>query len=133
MPQLKSIQLDFLEHTFSYSYFDKSFLSGIEWLPKFLALLPPSIEEIIVSMETNLLSPEESATPKHRLGTMDWLRLDQSLTGAQYPSLRILKIQMSRDYLWQEVNNLKHMEEMWRKLLPICARKGILETDVRSY
>lgn len=130
MPQLKSIQLDFWSHTFSYSYFDKSFLSKIEWLPKILALLPLSIEEIILSMEPNQLPPRESAAPEHKLGTINWLRLDQSLTGAQYPSLRILKIKIPRAHV-EEVN--KHLEEMWPKLLPICARKGILETDIRGY
>jgi hypothetical protein len=128
MPQLKSIQLDFRGDTFSYSYFDKSFLSKIEWLPGILILLPPSIEEIILSMD--LLLPRESASPEHKLGTINWLRLDQSLTGAQYPSLRILKIKIPRAHV-EEVN--KHLEEMWPKLLPICARKGILETDIRGY
>jgi hypothetical protein len=127
MSQLKSIQLDFWSHTFSYSYPDKSFLSGIEWLPKILALLPPSIEEIILSMDPHYLSPRESAVPEHKLGTINWRRLDQSLTGAQYPSLRILKIKIPRAYV-EEVN--KHTEEMWPKLLPSCARKGILVTDI---
>jgi hypothetical protein len=130
MPQLKSIQLDFGSHTFSYSYFDKSFLSKIEWLPKILALLPPSSEEIILCMGLDHLSPRESAAPKYKLGTIDWLRLDRSLTGAQYPSLRILKIKMRRAYP-EEVN--KHMEGMWLKLLPNCARKGILETDISGH
>ncbi|KAJ7143928.1 hypothetical protein C8R44DRAFT_759155 [Mycena epipterygia] len=124
LPQLKSIQLDFWGHTFSYSYFDKSFLSTIERLPKILALLPPSIEEIILSMDINHVFPAESAAPEHKLGTINWSRLDRSLTGSQYPSLRILKIRMNRYY--PQVN--QDMEEMWPKLLPICARKGILET-----
>ncbi|KAJ7143923.1 hypothetical protein C8R44DRAFT_864936 [Mycena epipterygia] len=129
LPQLKSIQLDFWQQTFSYSYFDKSFLSKIEWLPKILALLPPSIEEIILSMEPNQVSPTESAAPEHKLGTISWFQLDQSLTGSQYPSLRILKIRMSPRY-YPELE--QHMEEMWPKLLPICARKGILETGTRD-
>ncbi|KAJ7689777.1 hypothetical protein B0H17DRAFT_1331596 [Mycena rosella] len=116
-------QLDL--HTFSYSYFDKSFLSTIEWLPKILALLPPSIGEIILSMNPNQVSPSESAAPKHKLGTINWSRLDQSLTGSQYPSLRILKIRMSCPYHPKEVK--QEMEEMWPKLLPICAKKGIME------
>ncbi|KAJ6476604.1 hypothetical protein DFH09DRAFT_1342353 [Mycena vulgaris] len=57
-PQLKSIQLDFWQQTFSYSYFDKAFLSTIEWLPKILALLPPSIEEIILFVELLPVSPQ---------------------------------------------------------------------------
>ncbi|KAJ7441666.1 hypothetical protein B0H11DRAFT_2204737 [Mycena galericulata] len=130
LPQLKSIQLDFWEHTFSYSYFNKSFLSTIEWLPKILALLPPSIEEIILTMEPNPLRPEESAVPQHTLGSINWSQLDQSLTGSQYPLLRILKIKMSR-YWREEVE--RDVEEMWRNLLPICARNGILETKPRVY
>ncbi|KAJ7143925.1 hypothetical protein C8R44DRAFT_864938 [Mycena epipterygia] len=130
LPQLKSIQLDFWGHTFSYSYFDNSFLSTIEWLPKILALLPPSIEEIILSMESSQVSPGESAAPEHKLGTIDWSRLDQSLTGSQYPSLRILKIRKHR-YYPKEVN--QDMDEMWPKLLPICARKGILEAGTRDW
>ncbi|KAJ7103876.1 hypothetical protein C8R44DRAFT_808290, partial [Mycena epipterygia] len=126
LPQLKSIQLDFWGQTFSYSYFDKSFLSTIEWLPKILTLLPPSIEEIILSMEPYYVSPRETAAPTHKLGTINWSQLDQSLTGSQYPSLRILRIRMRR-YYEKELN--QEMEEMWPKLLPICARKGILETD----
>ncbi|KAJ6521452.1 hypothetical protein DFH09DRAFT_215556 [Mycena vulgaris] len=118
LPQLKSIQLEFGQ---IYSYFDKSFLSTIEWLPKILALLPPSIEEIILSMDPNNLSPFESAASQHKLGTINWSRLDQSLTGSQYPSLRVLKIYMEKPEVDQ------YMEEMWPKLLPICARKGILE------
>ncbi|KAJ6573087.1 hypothetical protein DFH09DRAFT_1459516 [Mycena vulgaris] len=116
LPQLKSIQLDFWQQTFSYSYFDKAFLSTIEWLPKILALLPPSIEEIILLVE-------ESAAPEHKLGTINWSPLNKSLTGSQYPSLRILKIRMSR-YHTKEMN--QELQEMWPKLLPICARKGIL-------
>ncbi|KAJ6521448.1 hypothetical protein DFH09DRAFT_1097744 [Mycena vulgaris] len=116
-PQLKSIQLDFWDQTFSYSYFDKSFLSTIEWLPKILALLPSSIEEIILSMDPNHVSPRESAASQHKLGTINWSRLDQSLTGSQYPSLRILKIRMC-GYHTTEEN--QYMEEMWPKLLPIC-------------
>ncbi|KAJ7143930.1 hypothetical protein C8R44DRAFT_759157 [Mycena epipterygia] len=128
LPQLKSIQLDFWQQTFSYSYFDKSFLSTIEWLPKILALLPPSIEEIILSMDK--VSPMESAAPEHKLGTIKWPQLDQSLTGSQYPSLRILKIRMPPCRYYPEVK--KHMEGMWPKLLPICVTKGILETDTQD-
>ncbi|KAJ6521445.1 hypothetical protein DFH09DRAFT_215515 [Mycena vulgaris] len=125
LPQLKSIQLDFWQQTFSYSYFDKSFLSTIEWLPKILALLPPSIEETILSMDPNHVFPGESAASQHKFGTINWSRLDQSLTGSQYSSLRILKIRMPRCYYMEEVD--QYMEEMWPKLLPICARKGILK------
>ncbi|KAJ6462410.1 hypothetical protein DFH09DRAFT_1228124, partial [Mycena vulgaris] len=92
LPQLKSIQLDFWQQTFSYSYFDKSFLSTIEGLPKILALLPPS-----------MAIEEKSATPQHKLGTINWSRLDQLLTGSQFPSFRILKIRMSYEYCPQEV------------------------------
>ncbi|KAF7378313.1 hypothetical protein MSAN_00256900 [Mycena sanguinolenta] len=123
LPQLKSVQLDFWCHTFSYSYFDKSFLSTIKWLPKILALLPPSIEEIILSMEPNQVSPSESAAPEHKLGNINWPRLDQSLTGSQYPSLRILKIR-SCPYYPKEVQ--EEIEKMWPKLLPICTRKGLM-------
>ncbi|KAJ6471001.1 hypothetical protein C8R45DRAFT_1078407 [Mycena sanguinolenta] len=130
MPQLKSVELDFWEDTFSYSYFDKSFLSTIKWLPKILALLPPSIEEIILSMEPNCLSPSESAAPKHKLGNINWSRLDQSLTGSQYPSLRLLEIRMSCPYHPKEVK--QEMEGMWPKLLPICARKGIIGTWIAN-
>ncbi|KAJ7473767.1 hypothetical protein B0H11DRAFT_2195456 [Mycena galericulata] len=129
LPQLKSIQLDFWGHTFSYSYFDKSFLSTIERLPKIIALLPPSIKEIILTMEPNTLHLEESAVPRHRLGSINWSQLDQSLTGSQYPLLRILTIRKSR-YWRKEVD--QDVEEMWRNLLPICARKGILKTDFRD-
>ncbi|KAJ7441659.1 hypothetical protein B0H11DRAFT_2204733 [Mycena galericulata] len=129
LPQLKSIQLDFWGHTFSYSYFDKSFLSTIERLPKIIALLPPSIGEIILTMEPNTLPPEESAVPRNTLGSINWSQLDQSLTGSQYPLLRIFKIRMSR-YWRKEVE--RDVEEMWRNLLPICARKGILKTDFRD-
>ncbi|KAJ7473768.1 hypothetical protein B0H11DRAFT_2035929, partial [Mycena galericulata] len=129
LPQLKSIQLDFWEHTFSYSYFDKSFLSTIERLPKIIALLPPSIGEIILTMEPNTLPPEESAVPRNTLGSINWSQLDQSLTGSQYPLLRIFKIRMSR-YWRKEVE--RDVEEMWRSLLPICTRKGILKTDTRD-
>ncbi|KAJ7143933.1 hypothetical protein C8R44DRAFT_759160 [Mycena epipterygia] len=48
----------------------------------------------------------ESAAPKHKLGTIDC-------------------------YYVKEVK--QHIEEMWPKLLPICARKGILETDTRDW
>ncbi|KAJ6530841.1 hypothetical protein DFH09DRAFT_1326737 [Mycena vulgaris] len=90
LPQLKSIEVEFRQQTFSYSYFDKAFLSTIEWLPKILALLPPSIEKIILSMELLPVSRKESPAPEHKLGTINWPRLDKSLIGSQYPSLRIL-------------------------------------------
>ncbi|KAJ6589325.1 hypothetical protein B0H19DRAFT_1248872 [Mycena capillaripes] len=133
LPQLQSIQLEFWQHTFSYSYFDKSFLSTIEWLPKIIALLPPSIEEITLSMEPNNLSHTESAAPKYKLGTIDWSRLDRSLNGSQYPSLRVMKIRMLRWCCpdWKEVN--QYMKEMWPKLLPICATKGILEAQIVNH
>ncbi|KAJ7723075.1 hypothetical protein B0H16DRAFT_344307 [Mycena metata] len=139
MPQLKSLQLDFWQHTFSYSYFDKSFLSNIELLPKLLALVPPSIEELILSMEPNVLNPRKTATSQqhtlspgatqHRLGTINWSRLDQSLTGSRCPSLRTLKLVMPHCYYAEEID--KEMEQMWANLLPLCAGRGILETEIR--
>ncbi|KAJ7724713.1 hypothetical protein DFH07DRAFT_854584 [Mycena maculata] len=121
LPQLKSIEL---------GCWQQNFPRTIEWLPKILALLPPSIEEIILCIQAKL-SPGERAPLEQKLGT-NWSRLDQSLSG--YPSLRTLKIRMSLGhYVYpeepeEELIIKQEMEEMWLRLLPICARKGILKT-----
>ncbi|KAJ7743608.1 hypothetical protein B0H16DRAFT_1561086 [Mycena metata] len=139
MPHLKSLQLDFWGHIFSYSYFDKSFLSKIELLPKILALVPPSIEELILSMEPNVLDPRKTATSQqhtlspgatqHRLGSIKWSRLDQLLTGSRYPSLRTLKLVMPHCYYAEGID--EEMKQMWANLLPLCVGRGILETEIR--
>ncbi|KAJ7812073.1 hypothetical protein B0H14DRAFT_2858045 [Mycena olivaceomarginata] len=119
LPHLKTIQFDFWG---THSHFDDSFLSTIEWLPKILALLPPSIEEIVLCMKTNYWYATERASLKDKIGAIDWSHLDRSLTGTQYPLLRILKIKMSP-------SAADIMGDSWPKLLPICARKGILGAE----
>ncbi|KAJ7726314.1 hypothetical protein DFH07DRAFT_782754 [Mycena maculata] len=121
LPQLKSITLIFESQTVLWT---------IEWLPKILALLPTSIEEVILFLTIDP-PPSEHAVPEHKLHTINWSRLDQSLTGLQYPSLHILKIRMSAEfYPFTTAEELKQVMEWWLKLLPICARKGILETHI---
>ncbi|KAJ7181374.1 hypothetical protein C8R43DRAFT_969048, partial [Mycena crocata] len=121
LPKLKSIELDSWSNTFAYSFGHKSFLRKIEWLPKILALLPPSIEEIILSVQVFFQYSEDG------FGSIDWPQLDRSLTGSQYPLLSKLKIQMPV-FMAAEVN--QHLKEVWPKLLPICAEKGMLDIDI---
>ncbi|KAJ7726306.1 hypothetical protein DFH07DRAFT_852806 [Mycena maculata] len=124
LPQLKSIELEFGWQPLPWT---------IKWLPKILALLPTSIEEVILFMTIDL-PPSERVAPEHKLHTIDWSRLDRSLTGSQYLSLRILKIGMlltANLYSVEKKLRMKQeMKEMWPKLLPICARQGILETYI---
>jgi hypothetical protein len=115
LPQLKTVQLDFWGTP--YNYFDDSFLSTIEWVPKILATPPPSINEIVLCMRTNYGYATETAPLKDKIGIIDsdWSHLDRSLNGTQYPLLRILQIKMSRSA--PEI-----MGDSWPKLLPIwCA------------
>ncbi|KAJ7100899.1 hypothetical protein B0H15DRAFT_995557 [Mycena belliarum] len=123
MPQLRSIQLDFLGYT---SFLDhKSLPVKIERLPEIVASLPRSIEEITLSMDLDTIAQYESTAPEYKPGSVNWDQLDQSLSGPRYPCLRTLTIRMLR-ILTPRV--AQEMKERWPKLLPTFARKGVLET-----
>ncbi|KAJ7181377.1 hypothetical protein C8R43DRAFT_941224 [Mycena crocata] len=121
LPQLKFIEIEFLGEAFAYSLADKSFLRIIELLPKIVALLSPSIEEIILTVGTDPLHCEDG------LGTIDWPQLDRSLTGSQYPLLKKLKVQIpgfGADEINQHLKDL-WLKECWKSMFTVERMEGI--------